>query len=133
MAQERCIRRCLASGRLWEVGDVRTIESTNDAGRPNIAEHFRLVGPDEEVADKEFHNPEKIAEIRRESGLLDKTAAIMRSLDQLDPDDNTHWTAKGYPSVAKMHLLTGFEVSKGDLQAAYPEFDRELARDLRGS
>ena len=131
MAQERCIKPCLVYGRKWKFGEVRTITAVDEDGRPAVTDHFRLVGEDEVVNDREYHNPERVAEARREMGTRDKTAAVLRALDQLDPDNDSHWTARGFASISKLHTLTDLEVTRGDVQEANPEFDREFARMQR--
>lgn len=131
MAQERCIRRCLVYGRSWQAGEVRTIQDHDERGQPIVTDHFRLVEGDEKVDDRDFHDPELVKEKRREAGTRDKRAALTQALNQLDPDDDSHWTARGLPSLSKLHTMTDFEVSRGDVREAYPDFDREFAQGIR--
>jgi hypothetical protein len=132
MPQERCVRRCLTDGRVWEVGEVREAKANED-GDIVITDHFRRVGDDEVVVDKEVHSPEAVARAKKESNDLDRGAALVSALDRLDPEDNSHWTARGYPSIAALHLETALELTRSEVSAAYPGFDRDLARDLKSS
>ena len=97
-------------------------------GKVVLTDHFRRVADDEVVADREFHSPEEVREARVASNQLDKTAAITDALGKLDPEDNQDWTSRGFPSVTRLHVMTGMEISRGDIQDAYPGFDREMAR-----
>ena len=131
MAQERCVRKTAQHGRLWLPGEVRTIDAHDESGRPIVSPHFRLVESDEMVSEDEVYSPEDVAVRRREAGLRDKRAAITQALRALDPEDNSHWTRKGEPSLQKVFGLTSFEVSRAVVREVWPDFDRDVARELR--
>jgi len=133
MFQERCIRRSVSQGRLWGVGEVRNVKNCDEDGNPVVSPHFRLVGPTESVSNKEYHSPEAVADAKINASLEDKAAAITNALGLLDPDNDGDWTVQGYPLVQRVHTITGMEITRGDLQEAYPEFDRDYARELKGS
>lgn len=131
MALERCIRQTAQYERFWQVGEVRTVSRTDEQGNPLVSDHFRLVGGEEKISDKDFYDPALVEEKRKESGMRDRRAGITRALEQLDPDDDDHWTRRGEPSIQKVFALTSFEVSRGALREVWPEFDRVLARSIR--
>ena len=59
---------------------------------------------------------------------LEELREILR---ELDPDVDSHWTKKGGPSWATVKLKLGEEIPYEEVKAAWPEFDRDLARTLR--
>lgn len=125
MAQERCIRRTAQYGRLWEVGEIRTVEKFNDDGKAVISQHFTEVLKDEAFDPNKLYDEEEVRARQAETQVRDKTSAILNALRKLDADDDGNWTANGYPSVQKVHLLVDFEVTRADIQAAAPDFDRK--------
>lgn len=127
MAQERCIRRTAQFGRLWEPNEVRTVTKFDDEGRPVFSQHFRPVEDDEKVDIGDLYDPELAADTKRASAMRDKTTAIRSALERLDVNNDSHWTAQGLPAVQQVHLMTDFEVSRAEIQAAFPEFSREFA------
>ena len=130
MAQERCIKRCLDAGRGWEVGEIRTAMERGSSGAPvPSSPWWRLVEADEKISEADVFDPALVAEKRRESGQRDKVSAIRQALERLDPDNSRHWTSKGYPSLAMVQELSGVDVSRNEVVAAQPEFDREIARE----
>lgn len=133
MAQERCIRKCVSQGRLWTLGEVRTAGVNAETGKPEAHVHFRLVEEDEAVDERDVYSDEKVKEARRESGMRDKRAAITKALYALDPDDDAHWTRNGDPAVQAVYVNVDFEVSRNEISAALPGFDRETAKGLQRS
>jgi len=130
MAQERCVRKSYSRNRLWIPGEVRTA-NTDDQGRPVASMHFRLVGADEEVEPSKVFTDAKVKAARAEAGLRDKRAAITNALNGLDPDDDSHWTQAGWPSVQAVFSRVDFEVTRNEIMAAAPDFNRDAAKGRR--
>jgi len=125
MARERCIRRTAQYNRLWEVGEIRTIENFNEEGKAIVSDHFVEVKKDETFDPNKAYDQEDVKKRQAETQVRDKTSAIINALRKLDADDDANWTVNGYPSVQKVHILTDFEVTRADIQAAAPDFDRK--------
>lgn len=134
-SHERCYRTCLVYGRRWNIGDVRLIERFDEDGKPIVTEHFRLVEPGERVTDEELKLPKNI-EVDREMASMrnDRQTNIRKALEQLDPDSNGDWTQKGQPSLQRVYAISRLDdIQRGDIVDAWPEFDREFAREyLKG-
>lgn len=132
MAQERCVRKSHSQHRLWLVGEVRSAPIDAN-GNPVASMHFRLLDGGERVDERKVYSDDKVKEARRESGQRDKRAAITNALNNLDPDDDAHWTRAGYPAIQAIFGLVDFEVSRNEITATAPDFDREHARGLKSS
>lgn len=132
MAKERCYRKCLVHGRRWEVGDVRDVTTFDESGGPVASPHFRLLEVEDAVEpSKEVFTPKQQAEIEFAELRGDRVFGIRKALESLDPDDNNNWTIKGQPSLQRVFAITGFELQRADIVEAWPEFDRDLARERR--
>lgn len=53
---------------------------------------------------------------------------IKSAVELLDPANDEHWTAAGLPSVDAVTGLVGQKVTRAEIEAAAPAFDRETAR-----
>lgn len=49
---------------------------------------------------------------------------LIEALKALDPDNNEHWTQEGLPVVAEVAKLTGVNVTRAEVTAAAPHFNR---------
>jgi hypothetical protein len=65
----------------------------------------------------------------------DELAALKRSppvvnaaLALLDPKNDDHWTQAGEPKVDAVKAIVGGDVSRDDIKAAAPDFDRDVAK-----
>jgi len=130
---ERCVIKTPRHGRLWKVGECRAITDFDEDGDPVVTDHFRLVKKGEGIAPDDIHDPSLVAEKKLEMGLLDKRAGIEAALKKLDPDDDESWTQKGAPSIQRLHLISGTEITRSEVIETWPEFDRDCARALQKS
>ncbi|MFM9878716.1 MAG: hypothetical protein ACKVOG_12840 [Rhodoglobus sp.] len=131
MAKERCYRTCLVYGRRWEPGEVREVEAFDAEGQPIATAHFRIVQAGDVEPSKEVFTPKQQADIEFAEMRGDRVYGIRKALESLDPEDNGNWTIKGQPSLQRVYAITGFELQRGDIVEAWPEFDRDLAKSLK--
>ena len=131
MAQERCYRANHQYGKKWNPGEIRTIDKFDEEGRPAVSDHFRLVGRDEAVDEDKVFDKTEIEERKKESHQRDKRTAILEALDKLDPERDGDWTARGYPSMSALAAHLDIEVTRDEVTAASPDFDREKAYALK--
>ena len=131
MPQERCIRPTAVHDRRWEVGEIRTIDQFEDDGTPIVTPHFRLVEDDEKVDPSKVHSQDELREKRREIGQRDKSAAVLKALDSLDPDEARHWTQQGLPSIQEVCLRSDLDLTRSEVNAIAPGFDRKSHREAR--
>jgi len=110
------------------VGEIRTADQEDERGQLTPSSHFRFVEEDEQVDPRKVYSEEDLAEKRREAGLRDQRSAIEKALYALDPEDDSHWTRMGDPSLQVVHKLVDFDVSRAKLREVMPGFDRETAR-----
>lgn len=67
-----------------------------------------------------------------EDALEDGQGLIVRVLKKLDPGDESAWTADGKPKMAAVEALLGrTDVTRAQVDAALPGFDRDTARETR--
>ena len=118
-------------GRRWAVGELREVSVFDSEGQPVASTHFRLVDAGDVEPSKEVFTPKQRAEIEFAEMRGDRVFGIRKALESLDPEDNGNWTIKGQPSLQRVFAITGFELQRADIVEAWPEFDRELARQLR--
>lgn len=131
MAKERCFRTCLQYGRRWEVGESREVDRFDGDGQPLASPHFRLVEAGEVETSKEVFTPKQQADIEFAELRGDRVFGIRKALEALDPNNNNDWTIKGQPSLQRVFAITGFELQRADIIEAWPEFDRDFAKNLR--
>lgn len=51
------------------------------------------------------------------------------ALASLDPENDDHWTQDGSPKLETISALVGEKVSRGAITKAFPNLDRDAARD----
>jgi len=82
--------------------------------------------PDEGVSDAE---PELGTAEPGRPGEGDGQSPIAKALSQLDPEDDEAWTADGKPKMSAIEAAMGrSDVTRSQVDAAAPGFDREAAR-----
>jgi hypothetical protein len=123
MAQERCVRKTYQQSRLWLSGEVRTAP-VDDRGNSYASNHFRLLEDDEKVDEADVFSDEKVKKAKKDSGMRDKKAAINNALNALDHENDSHWTQGGAPALQAVFQRVDFEVSRADVTAANPGFER---------
>lgn len=134
MAQERCIKACLDRGRRWNPGEVRETEESDDGGKSiPTSQWWRMVGADEVIEPGDVFDPALVAEKQKESAQRDRVGAIRNALASLDPENDRHWTQKGFPSLSAVQERAKVELARNDVVAAEPDFDREKARLQKAS
>lgn len=118
-------------GRRWEMGESREIDVFDEDGNPVVSTHFRQIEVGDASPSKEVLSPKQQAEIEFAELRGDRVFGIRKALESLDPEDNNNWTIKGQPSLQRVFAITGFEIQRADIVEAWPEFDRDLARERR--
>lgn len=97
----------------------------------SMEEYMRERSGEEELAEDEIPlEPNPPAE----AGNAVTSDMINEVLNQLDPENDDHWTARGEPAMDAIESLGGFaasDVSRSDVKAANPVFTRDLARASR--
>lgn len=53
--------------------------------------------------------------------------SLAESIGQLDPNDDDHWTKAGLPAIAAVETIFGKDISREDIEAAAPGFNRSIA------
>lgn len=56
------------------------------------------------------------------------SASVKEAVDALDPEDDSHWTAQGLPSTDAVTDLAGEKVTRGQIEAAAPGYNRAAAK-----
>lgn len=56
-----------------------------------------------------------------------KAGQIAEALKLLDPSDDAHWTKAGKPNINVLVETLGFKITKQDLEAVAPDFERPAA------
>ena len=57
---------------------------------------------------------------------------IREKLEELDPDDDTHWVENGFPRMTAIEArVKNANITRADVEAAYPGFNREMARQAQ--
>jgi len=62
---------------------------------------------------------------------LNPDAGVQAALAQMDPENDSQWTALGLVRLEALEAVMGREVSRGDVRQADPGFDRDAARAAR--
>lgn len=65
---------------------------------------------------------DELAKLRRSPPL------VAHAVSQLDAENNEHWTKAGEPAVDAVKAIVGGEVTRADIEAAMPGFDRKAAK-----
>ncbi len=58
---------------------------------------------------------------------------VRAALQKMDPNNDNQWTMQGEAQLATVHFLSGDKVSREELKAIAPEFNRETLRAFRAS
>ena len=58
----------------------------------------------------------------------ENSAAVKEAVNGLDHADDAHWTAAGLPSTDAVTDLAGVKVTRADIDAAVPGFNRAAAK-----
>lgn len=129
--RERCYRTCVMYRRRWEIGEEREVDQFDENGKPIISTHFREVEASEASSEREkVVSPSRKLDEEHARLREDRVFSIRQGLEQLNPEDNADWTIKGQPSVPRLYAITGItDLQRADVVEAWPEFDRELARE----
>lgn len=56
------------------------------------------------------------------------TSAVKAAVDALDPNDDGHWTAQGLPSIEAVADLAGEKVTRAQIDAVAPGYNRAAAK-----
>ena len=65
--------------------------------------------------------------------LSDEQRELRGILSDLDPANEDHWTKKGGPSAGAIKEKLGIAIPYNEIKEAWPEFNRDLARELAAS
>lgn len=61
-------------------------------------------------------------------------ARLKRAIAALDPEDDSHWIASGLPAMVAVERIYGSAgITRADVEAAAPGYNREAARAARSS
>ncbi|MGF1877269.1 hypothetical protein L4D77_18345 [Photobacterium frigidiphilum] len=78
----------------------------------------------------EFNGPENtIIGLKHQNDIpvvTNPTDQIRVALASLDPNDDDHWTGGGLPSTSAVSKLTGFKVSRTDINEIAPNIQRNI-------
>lgn len=96
-------------GNVWEGREVTLNEST--------ADRFISSGYAQEIADADA-TPTPAAELSLED-----------ALKRLNPEDDAHWTKGGQPDVNVLCEILGRKITRKEVDAAFPDFNRDSAAD----
>ncbi len=122
MARARCVTKCFYDGRLWdpERDGSRTLYVKDgavflvDGKELNAPKHFALIG-----ASSVLDEDGEIVEDDVLGGL------IKQALNELDVDNDEHWTSKGLPAMLAVEAKVGQDLKRPQVEAAFPGFSRE--------
>lgn len=74
----------------------------------------------------EVAEPADPADAAGEGG--EASSSVKEAVDALDPEDDSHWTAQGLPSTEAVTDLAGEKVTRGQIEAAAPGYNRAAAK-----
>lgn len=109
--QYRCVQECFFRGRRWRPGDGKILTLQHDELDPP---HFKRLGVDKREDVEEGYNENEILH-----------AKIREALQQLNPNDPSHWTARGEPAVIAVEAVLGFDIYRRDIDEAWPGFNQD--------
>ena len=114
--QRRCRpveRASFRAGRLWdpEKPDGKLLDIGPDE---DVPPYFKEVGLNEE--------DDRDAGFEADAVLM---GDIRKALNQLNPNNGDHWIKDGRPAVAAVEAILGFDVDRGDITKADPNFNQE--------
>ena len=104
-------KRCFASGHLYEPGEVFDFEGDK------LPSYMKPASPEEAMAASELDTTSD------HDRTLDEL--IQRAASQLDPQEDGHWTQDGLPRLEALIALVGRDITRADVAAAVPGFQRE--------
>lgn len=99
-----------------------SLENVNAANNKLVIENNTLR---DELTDSRAEVATLTAEVEQLTG-TDMATRIRAALELLDPKDNSAWTEQGLPKVeAVCQLVEDNEVTRADIEAAFPGFTRQ--------
>lgn len=124
-------------GQTVQLGDYTFIEGriTLVQSEEDMAQHAKFLELNWAVKEVEGEAP---VVVKKEPETLvpdpnaDFGGRLRKAINDLDPDDDAHWTAEGKPAIAAVTSLYGSTgVTRADVEAAAPGFNRTAAQEAR--
>lgn len=78
-------------------------------------------------AQKAFETGVPVGE--QDGGFGGDLQTLEEALNSLDPEDEAHWTKGGLPNLKVLSELTGTTVTRADIDAIIPDFNRTVAAE----
>jgi hypothetical protein len=111
-------------------GEYKTLKEEGDEFEVEFERHFSENWMERISGAGKADNDSQVQDSDNEDTDLegDQAVAINNALDQLDPENNDHWTKDDKPKMSVIEDIIGDKsITRGDVEAVRPGFSRDSA------